>query len=182
MTFPDSKFDQIAAYSDAYFVHYAKAAASVDREKLAVAVEILQGAYENKKNLYVCGNGGSASISNHLVCDHGKLIATDTDLLPRTESLASNIEVITAIAMTEPGAGSDLQGVRTSAVEDGDGYILNGAKTFITNGQLTDLVVVVAKTDNSLFNGCAKKCGTCAIAVTFSTSSTPSGKVSPHWL
>ena len=98
MTFPDSKFDQIAAYSDAYFVHYAKAAASVDREKLAVTVEILQGAYENKKNLYVCGNGGSASISNHLVCDHGKLIATDTDLLPRTESLASNIEVITAIA------------------------------------------------------------------------------------
>ena len=73
-------------------------AASVDREKLAAAVEILQGAYENKNNLYVCGNGGSASISNHLVCDHGKLIATDTDLLPRTESLASNIEVITAIA------------------------------------------------------------------------------------
>ena len=98
MTFPDSKFDQIAAYSDAYFEHYAKAAASVDREKLAAAVEILQGAYENKNNLYVCGNGGSASISNHLVCDHGKLIATDTDLLPRTESLASNIEVITAIA------------------------------------------------------------------------------------
>jgi len=98
MTFPDSKFDQIAAYSDAYFEHYAKAAASVDRVKLADAVEILQRAYENKKNLYVCGNGGSASISNHLVCDHGKLIATDTDLLPRTESLASNVEVITAIA------------------------------------------------------------------------------------
>jgi len=98
MTFPDSKFDQIAAYSDAYFEHYTKAAASVDREKLAAAVKILKGAYENKKNLYVCGNGGSASISNHLVCDHGKLIATDTDLLPRTESLASNIEVITAIA------------------------------------------------------------------------------------
>ena len=98
MTFPDTKFDQVADYSDAYFEHYAKAAASVDREKLAVAVEILQRAYENKNNLYVCGNGGSASISNHLVCDHGKLIATDTDLLPRTESLASNIEVITAIA------------------------------------------------------------------------------------
>ncbi len=98
MTFPDSKFDQVSAYSDAYFEQYAKAAASVDREKLAAAVEILGRAYENKNNLYVCGNGGSASISNHLVCDHGKLISTDTDLLPRTESLASNIEVITAIA------------------------------------------------------------------------------------
>ncbi len=56
-------------------------------------------------------------------------------------------ECIGAIAMTEPGAGSDLAGVRTTAVRDGDGYILNGQKTFITNGMLADLVVVVAKTD-----------------------------------
>ena len=56
-------------------------------------------------------------------------------------------ECITAIAMTEPGAGSDLQGVKTHAVADGDDYILNGSKTFITNGQLADMVIVVAKTD-----------------------------------
>ncbi len=56
-------------------------------------------------------------------------------------------EVITAIAMTEPGAGSDLQGIKTSAVRDGDGYVLNGSKTFITNGGLCDMVIVVAKTD-----------------------------------
>ncbi len=56
-------------------------------------------------------------------------------------------EIITAIAMTEPGAGSDLQGIKTTAVKDGDDYILNGSKTFITNGQLSDLVIVVAKTD-----------------------------------
>ncbi len=56
-------------------------------------------------------------------------------------------EVITAIAMTEPGAGSDLQGVKTTAVRDGDEYVINGSKTFITNGQLADLVIVVAKTD-----------------------------------
>ena len=56
-------------------------------------------------------------------------------------------EMITAIAMTEPGAGSDLQGIRTSAIRDGDHYILNGSKTFITNGQMADLVIVVAKTD-----------------------------------
>ena len=58
-------------------------------------------------------------------------------------------ELITAIAMTEPGAGSDLQGTKTTAVLDGDHYILNGSKTFITNGQKAGLVIVVAKTDSS---------------------------------
>jgi acyl-CoA dehydrogenase len=56
-------------------------------------------------------------------------------------------EMIGAIAMTEPAAGSDLQGVRTTAVRDGDQYVLNGSKIFITNGYLCDLVIVVAKTD-----------------------------------
>ncbi|MCA2224577.1 acyl-CoA dehydrogenase family protein [Nonomuraea aurantiaca] len=56
-------------------------------------------------------------------------------------------ELVTAIGMTEPGAGSDLQGVRTTAVREGDHYVVNGQKTFITNGINADLVVVVAKTD-----------------------------------
>ncbi|MFC7503009.1 acyl-CoA dehydrogenase family protein [Nocardioides sp. CPCC 206347] len=56
-------------------------------------------------------------------------------------------DIITAIAMTEPGAGSDLQGIRTTAVDKGDHYVLNGSKTFISNGILSDLVIVVAKTD-----------------------------------
>ncbi|MCG6500235.1 acyl-CoA dehydrogenase family protein, partial [Kitasatospora sp. A2-31] len=55
-------------------------------------------------------------------------------------------ELVTAIAMTEPGTGSDLQGIRTHAVDRGDHYLLNGAKTFISNGILSDLVVVVART------------------------------------
>ncbi|AKH86087.1 acyl-CoA dehydrogenase [Streptomyces sp. CNQ-509] len=55
-------------------------------------------------------------------------------------------ELITAIAMTEPGAGSDLQGIRTTAEDRGDHWLLNGAKTFISNGILADLVVVVART------------------------------------
>jgi len=54
---------------------------------------------------------------------------------------------IAAIAMTEPGAGSDLQGIRTTAVDEGDHYVLSGQKTFISNGILADLVVVVARTD-----------------------------------
>lgn len=56
-------------------------------------------------------------------------------------------EVVGAIAMTEPGAGSDLQGMRTSAILQGDHYILNGSKTFISNGQHADLVVLAVKTD-----------------------------------
>ena len=63
--------------------------------------------------------------------------------LPR---LASG-EMIAAIAMTEPGAGSDLQGVRTRALKEGSEYLINGSKIFISNGYLADLVVVVAKTD-----------------------------------
>lgn len=58
-------------------------------------------------------------------------------------------EYIGAVAMTEPGAGSDLQGIRTSAVDQGDHYLVNGSKTFITNGYLSDVVVVAVKTDPS---------------------------------
>ena len=56
-------------------------------------------------------------------------------------------ETITAIAMTEPGTGSDLQAIRTTARKDGNHYVINGSKTYITNGQNTDLTLVVAKTD-----------------------------------
>lgn len=58
-------------------------------------------------------------------------------------------ECICSVAMTEPGTGSDLKAVRTRAVKKGDNYVISGAKTFITNGQLSDMVAVVAKTDPS---------------------------------
>ena len=66
--------------------------------------------------------------------------------LPR---LASG-ELIAAIAMTEPGTGSDLQAVKTTAKKDGNHYVINGSKTFISNGQTANLIVTVAKTDPSL--------------------------------
>jgi alkylation response protein AidB-like acyl-CoA dehydrogenase len=59
-------------------------------------------------------------------------------------------ESICAIAMTEPGAGSDLQAVKTTAIRDGNEYVINGSKTYITNGQNADLILVVAKTDPTL--------------------------------
>jgi acyl-CoA dehydrogenase len=63
--------------------------------------------------------------------------------LPRLQSG----ELVGAIAMTEPGAGSDLQGVKTTAIKQGNQYVVNGSKTFITNGQLANFIIVVAKTD-----------------------------------
>jgi long-chain-acyl-CoA dehydrogenase len=59
-------------------------------------------------------------------------------------------EVVTAIAMTEPGVGSDLQGIRTTAKKDGNHYVINGSKTYITNGQNADLILVCAKTDTDV--------------------------------
>ncbi|MGB2426542.1 MAG: acyl-CoA dehydrogenase family protein, partial [Alteromonas sp.] len=56
-------------------------------------------------------------------------------------------EVLTALAMTEPGAGSDVAAMRTTAVRNGDSYILNGSKTFITNGNMAEMIIVTAKTD-----------------------------------
>ncbi|MDH4620165.1 acyl-CoA dehydrogenase family protein [Brevibacillus sp. AY1] len=62
-------------------------------------------------------------------------------------------EIVTAVAMTEPGAGSDLAGIRTTAVRDGDHYIVNGQKTFISNGIHSDLIVVAVKTDTRVTPG-----------------------------
>ncbi|EMD83506.1 alkylation response protein AidB-like acyl-CoA dehydrogenase [Pacificimonas flava] len=59
-------------------------------------------------------------------------------------------EIISAIAMTEPGTGSDLQGIRTTARRDGNELVVNGSKTYLTNGQNADIVIVVAKTDPEL--------------------------------
>ena len=59
-------------------------------------------------------------------------------------------EAVSAIAMTEPGTGSDLQGIKTTAKKDGNHYVINGSKTYITNGQNADVVIVVAKTDPEL--------------------------------
>src|SRR5688572_11150775 len=56
-------------------------------------------------------------------------------------------EIVTALAMTEPGTGSDLAAIATTAKQDGDDYVINGAKTFISNGLLCDLIIVAAKTD-----------------------------------
>jgi len=98
MTFPDQGFENIVAFSRAYFDQMGRAAESVEGAKLHDAAEMLGDAYDRRATVYVCGNGGSASISNHLVCDHLKGVQTDTETRPRVVSLSANIETITAIA------------------------------------------------------------------------------------
>lgn len=97
MSFPDTKFVDVGSYADAYFARIKEAAASVDRAKLQQAAAILTRVYREGGMVYSCGNGGSAAIANHLVCDHCKLVQTDTELTPRIYSLSTTIEIITAI-------------------------------------------------------------------------------------
>jgi len=97
MAFPDAKFSDIESYANGYFDHLNQAAASVDRQKLEEAADILTNVYTHGGMVYSCGNGGSAAIANHLVCDHCKLVQTDTELTPRVVSLSSTVEIITAI-------------------------------------------------------------------------------------
>ncbi|WP_370261613.1 acyl-CoA dehydrogenase family protein [Limnobacter sp.] len=82
------------------------------------------------------------AIAAHYILNHG----TEAQKQKYLPKMATG-EMIGAIAMSEPGAGSDLQGIRTSAVKQGDQYVINGSKIFISNGYLADLIVVVTKTD-----------------------------------
>jgi len=98
MAFPDQNVSSIADYIDAYAQAVQEAIASVDREALEAARALLMAAISEDRLIYVCGNGGSAAISNHLVCDCSKGCQTDTGLRPRVHSLSNNMELITAIA------------------------------------------------------------------------------------
>ena len=97
MSFPDKKYSDANGYVDAYFSQINVAAASVDRARIEAAALILTKAFSSGSMVYSCGNGGSAAIANHLVCDHCKLVRTDTDLTPRIVSLSATVEIITAI-------------------------------------------------------------------------------------
>ncbi len=87
-------------------------------------------------------------VHNDLIEPYLRRLATDEQKQRWLPGFCSG-DLVTAIAMTEPGAGSDLQAIRTTAIRDGDHYLLNGQKTFISNGIHADLVLVAAKTDPS---------------------------------
>ncbi|MCW2750716.1 MAG: acyl-CoA dehydrogenase, partial [Aeromicrobium sp.] len=96
----------------------------------------------------VGGSGVGFALHTDLVSGYLLSYATDEQKARWFPKFCTG-EMITALAMTEPGTGSDLQGMATSAVNDGDHYVLNGSKTFITNGINADFVIVACKTDAS---------------------------------
>jgi acyl-CoA dehydrogenase len=86
-----------------------------------------------------------SGIVPHYINEYGSQEQKQTWLPPMATG-----EVLTAIGMTEPGAGSDLKAIKTSAIRDGDHYVINGSKTFITNGSSADMIVLAVKTDPKL--------------------------------
>jgi alkylation response protein AidB-like acyl-CoA dehydrogenase len=98
------------------------------------------------EELAYAGSSAGITLQSDIVAEYIVSYGSDEQKAKYLPKMISG-ECITAIAMTEPGAGSDLQGIRTTARRDGNHYVINGSKTYITNGQNCDMVIVVAKTD-----------------------------------
>ena len=96
--FPLAPYASAASYFDAYAEEMARAAKSIESATLERAAAILVEAYLRGARIFSCGNGGSASIANHMQCDHVKGVRTGTDLSPHVLSLSTNVELLTAIA------------------------------------------------------------------------------------
>ena len=96
--FPIGPYASAASYFDAYAEELSRATKSIDPAALEGAAAILAEAYLRGARMFSCGNGGSASIANHIQCDHVKGIRTATDLSPHVLSLSTNVELLTAIA------------------------------------------------------------------------------------
>lgn len=110
--------------------------------------EVVQMIQEEMCRLNYHGLGSGYNIHSNIVAPYIANIGTEEQKDYWLPKMVTG-EKIGAIAMTEPGAGSDLAAMRTSAIKDGDEYVINGSKTFITNGILGDLIIVTAKTDPS---------------------------------
>jgi alkylation response protein AidB-like acyl-CoA dehydrogenase len=101
------------------------------------------------EELAYAGSSAGITLQSDIVAEYIEAYGSEEQKLKYLPKMVSG-ECITAIAMTEPGTGSDLQSIRTTAKKDGNHYIISGSKTYITNGQNCDLVIVVAKTDPTL--------------------------------
>ena len=98
LKFPLAPYANAASYFDAYAEEMARAAKSIESATLERAAAILVEAYLRGARIFSCGNGGSASIANHMQCDHVKGVRTGTGLSPHVLSLSTNVELLTAIA------------------------------------------------------------------------------------
>ncbi len=101
------------------------------------------------EELAYAGSASGITLQSDIVAEYIEKYGSEEQKLKYLPGMVSG-DIITAIAMTEPGAGSDLQGIRTTARRDGNHYVINGSKTYITNGQNANLTIVVAKTDPAM--------------------------------
>ena len=115
MKFPTKKHADAREYFSGYFENLIEAATSMDTASIAQAAELLASLFAKGHTLYVCGNGGSAAIANHLLCDFSKGMQTDTVLKPRVVSLSAHVELITAIGNDIDFAEIFAYQVRTAA-------------------------------------------------------------------
>lgn len=95
--FPDRRYSDAGAYAKAYFALLAEASTTVDGGAMEAAAQLLAERSAQGRMIFACGNGGSAAISNHLVCDCMKGVRTNSTLRPRVQSLSATVETITAI-------------------------------------------------------------------------------------
>jgi phosphoheptose isomerase len=96
--FPSGQYTSAGSYFSEYSKEMARAAESIDPAAMDRAAELLAGTYSRGQRAFCCGNGGSASIANHMQCDHVKGIRNGTGLAPQVMSLSANVELLTAIA------------------------------------------------------------------------------------
>jgi alkylation response protein AidB-like acyl-CoA dehydrogenase len=101
------------------------------------------------EELAYAGSSAGITLQSDITAGYLEFYGSEEQKLHYLPKMVSG-ECITAIAMTEPSTGSDLQGIKTTARKDGNHYVINGSKTYITNGQNADMVIVAAKTDPSL--------------------------------
>lgn len=130
MIFPDKKYNDFHLFYRKYLESLSTSAEDINIKQLVDIVSLIEKKIKSKKNVFVCGNGGSAAIANHYVCDYSKLLRTDTNLRPVFYSFSSNIEMISAI-------GNDI------SYEDIFSY---QAKVYCKKG---DLIIILSSSGNS---------------------------------
>ncbi len=98
MKFPKKKYKNINKFFQDYILNLNNSLKNIDLKKIQKITNLIEDTIKMNKSIFICGNGGSAAISNHYVADYLKLLRTNTNLMPKIISLASNMELITAIS------------------------------------------------------------------------------------
>ncbi len=98
LKFPQKNNKKLKSYAEEYLNILSKVSKRINFSLVNDLSDLLSNYYSSDRNIFVCGNGGSAAISNHFICDHLKSVTLDTKLLPKIISLSSNLEIISAIA------------------------------------------------------------------------------------